>query len=617
MNKLLNAALGYADKGWHVFPVKPDTKVPLTAHGHTAATTDRVLIKNWWHREPNANIGIAMEASGLVAVDVDAYKGVDEWADAAKEISTGETYTQNTANGGKHYVYQAKDGDRYAATVCKNVDIRYRGYILGAPSVVGGKSYTVLVNTAPVMRSEALLRPVVDERRSGEFMVTQSTVVQQEEAEGVLSHCPAVDYAEWVEGLMAIKAAYSHDPGQGLELALAWSAGEYGNEVQGYMGPDSVESKWDTLQATGGITWGTMVYRARENGYGQKPTSVKLPEPTVDGTDRWTTALRSGADRTFSLDQEYLIKGYLMKGALSVMYGPPNCGKSFLALSMSSSIQNGTPWLGNRVKQGQTVYIAAEGGGGIVDRLEALDREGVDVSNMLYIPEGPDMSEDAADLAKALTGLHPSLIIIDTLARTMGGLDESSNTDMNRFVRGCDLLRETTGAHVLIVHHCGKDASKGARGASSLLGAVDTEIRIAESEGNRSITVTKQRDIGFMGRSFFELKPVLLGQDQDGEDVGSCVVAVAEEPVAVAGDNADPEHKDTILSTIRRLIAESGGDVITQQDLRYALQDMREYEERTDKGMKSFLVRQLGYAQAQGDITLTKEDRKGTYIRLT
>ena len=71
MSDLLAAALGYAARGWHVFPLKPRDKTPLlpgkgAQGGHKAATLDPEQIKAWWSTHPDANIGISLEPSNLV-----------------------------------------------------------------------------------------------------------------------------------------------------------------------------------------------------------------------------------------------------------------------------------------------------------------------------------------------------------------------------------------------------------------------------------------------------------------------------------------------------------------------------------------------------------------------
>src|SRR5262249_28464479 len=122
------------------------------------------------------------------------------------------------------------------------------------------------------------------------------------------------------------------------------------------------------------------------------------------------------------------------------------------------------------------------------------------------------------------------LIIIDTLSRAMAGGDENSSEDMGEFVMNVDRLRSWTGAHILIVHHLGKDASRGARGHSLLHAAVDTEVTITRDSatGISTATVTKQRELPTFGQIYYRLRSVELGRDQNDRPVTSCVVEPAE-----------------------------------------------------------------------------------------
>ena len=71
-----------------------------------------------------------------------------------------------------------------------------------------------------------------------------------------------------------------------------------------------------------------------------------------------------------------------------------------------------------------------------------------------------------------------ALIVVDTLSRAMAGANENTSEDMSQFIKNCDILRNISNAHLMIVHHTGKDAAKGARGSSALKAALDTEIEL-------------------------------------------------------------------------------------------------------------------------------------------
>ena len=142
--KLLNAALSYASKGWHIFPVTPNKKIPygsLVSKGHLNATTSADQITKWWTEAPNANIGLNLEASGLVCIDVDSYKSDCGFEDFIKDKHLPKTLTQKSASSGTHYIFKANPGDSYPGTLCKGVDIKYNGYILLSPSSFNGRPY--------------------------------------------------------------------------------------------------------------------------------------------------------------------------------------------------------------------------------------------------------------------------------------------------------------------------------------------------------------------------------------------------------------------------------------------------------------------------------------------
>jgi hypothetical protein len=123
--------------------------------------------------------------------------------------------------------------------------------------------------------------------------------------------------------------------------------------------------------------------------------------------------------------------------------------------------------------------------------------------------------------------MKPVLIVVDTLARSMGDGDENTAKDAAMFVRNCDLIREATGAHVMVIHHTGKDEERGARGSSALRAAVDTEILVG---ADHRISSKKQRDMMAPADLHFTLRSVSLGTDEDGDPVTSAVVDAAEKP---------------------------------------------------------------------------------------
>jgi hypothetical protein len=231
---------------------------------------------------------------------------------------------------------------------------------------------------------------------------------------------------------------------------------------------------------------------------------------------------------TVDFDQVPLIESWLDQGTLAVMYGDSNAGKTFVALDMAFHIAAGRPWMGCDVEQGDVVYVAAESGLSVQKRIMALRlRHGIVGDVPLWVVPCPvDLLDPEADtqglidLVRETTGGRARLVVIDTLSRAMAGGNENASEDMSSFVRNCDRIRVAVGATVLIVHHNGKDASKGARGHSSLRAATDTELEIRDG----LILATKQRDGEMRKPLAFGLEVVELGVNARGKMMTSCVV---------------------------------------------------------------------------------------------
>jgi hypothetical protein len=226
------------------------------------------------------------------------------------------------------------------------------------------------------------------------------------------------------------------------------------------------------------------------------------------------------------MDRNYLIKGWLDRDAVSVLFGDSNAGKSFLAIDMAHHIHNGMAWAGRRVRQAPVLYIATEGGALFANRLAARKARFMVLRGPLRLGGRNPEAQPLAEAVQHLAETHGpfGLIIVDTLARVMAGADENAAPDVASLIASCDMLRERTGAHIMLIHHSGKDATRGARGHSSLRAAVDTEIELIKGDGGRLAKVTKQRDGETGLEAAFDLDVVTLGKDADGDPVTSCIV---------------------------------------------------------------------------------------------
>jgi hypothetical protein len=208
---LMRAALEAAERGWHVFPLRPGTKRPALhgkaacprtgpcARGHVKweqrATTDPDRIRAAWSRAP-FNVGIATGPSGLLVVDLDVPKDKSS-SDAPDGATTfaalceraghavPDTYRTRTASGGRHLYFTVPHGVRLAntaGTVATSVDTRaWGGYVVASGSttptgqyeaVSGSEAVSLpawllsILQPAPVRPAGPLRLPSVDGSRA-------------------------------------------------------------------------------------------------------------------------------------------------------------------------------------------------------------------------------------------------------------------------------------------------------------------------------------------------------------------------------------------------------------------------------------------------------------------
>jgi RecA-family ATPase len=268
------------------------------------------------------------------------------------------------------------------------------------------------------------------------------------------------------------------------------------------------------------------------------------------------------------LGDGYLIKGLLGSGAMAVLYGESGSGKTFLALHLGLCVAGEIEVFGHRVRQCGVVYIAAEAGRGIENRVAVAKQEFEFPEMMPFaaIETPVDLCTQAADtdaiadaIRNADLGMPVELIIIDTLSRVMAGGNENAPDDMGALVRNLDRLRADTGGGILIVHHTGKELSRGARGHSLLRAATDTEIETTKDEAIYTARVTKQRDYATEGSFAFSLHQVELGFDRDGDQITSCIVEPSDS--AAKADKPGKRLSDDTriaLRTLRKAISEAG-----------------------------------------------------------
>ena len=518
---MLKTALALAARGFRVFPLHPGEKAPPLIKGFpTHATTDLAQVRRWWEAWPTANVGI--HGAGMVIVDEDVRNGGPE-AFALLDMLEGfpPTLTTLTPSGGRHLFYRLPDGHpgvgNSAGKLGPGLDVKSTGgYVVAPGSTVPTGKYR--------FAEDATIAP------APEWLVQKLGVYTFREHGDKVDISPAGDATvaacrEWIKARPQGDQAFTtacmlRDRGLSEAQALALLM-EHDGRPAGTLAPKVAHAYEYAQNAPGALV-------ASADDFETLPEAA--PQPSKPLPRAATLADLAGAPIG---NVAYLVKGLLGLRSQAVLYGPPGQGKTFVALDLAFHVAAGLPWRERRVQQAPVLYLAYEGVGGMRARARALVQSHGHADAPMHIVSADFDLRDQAG-RKALGALiaelpaTPKFIIIDTLARAMMGGDENSAQDIGALNAAVAALIEATGACVMLVHHSGKDKSRGARGSSALLGAIDTEIEV----DGRRIKPTKQRDFELAEPLGFELRPVIVGRDQDFDDITSCVVLPAELPKA-------------------------------------------------------------------------------------
>jgi hypothetical protein len=239
----------------------------------------------------------------------------------------------------------------------------------------------------------------------------------------------------------------------------------------------------------------------------QSESEAYNPTPQLLNIEAWDTIKDEPV--------RWIIENVLPEKGFAALYGPPGSYKSFIALDIAEAVATGRQWMGNQVTNpGAVLYIAGEGHGGIGARIKACKinhqtQDGAEIYVIRYQLNLRSSADDFNLLMESIddlierTGIELRLVQIDTLARAFGGGNENDSQDMGAFIHNAGRLQRKLDCALMVLHHSGKDATKGLRGHSSLLGAVDTQLELQKLEqevkqdgiaGKGVITVSKQKD---------------------------------------------------------------------------------------------------------------------------
>lgn len=233
---------------------------------------------------------------------------------------------------------------------------------------------------------------------------------------------------------------------------------------------------------------------------------------------------------------EPLIYGVLDKRTVNIVAGWRASFKSFLVLDFALCLATGKPWLDRQAQRAKHVlYVVGEGAYGLDKRVSAWEvawRRDTSTAPITFM-EARDLWRGGRpylyDVEAVCRSLGADVLIFDTLSTVFPGADDNSSADMPALVGALTDTRGEIDGTVILVHHTGKDQSRGARGHSSLEGNVDQVLAVSAEERLVTLKPSKVKDEDGSWQMMLRAKVVTIGGiDSMGRDRTSIVLESAD-----------------------------------------------------------------------------------------
>jgi len=491
-NKFLEAAMDYAERGIPIFPCRPDSKAPACLHGHKDASRDPDQIRAWWAECPEYNIGLCPEDAGWCVIDIDPGAEFQEFP---------ETYEVRTPRGGAHLYYKGSLPPT-AGKLAEHVDTRGRtSYVLVPPSVVNGKPYEVLhdreIETLPPEIAARLADANKPVAATYEGLDTSANVTR---VQTLLADCV-------LRGDVAISGRGGNN--RSYRLAAEIQALGISQEnclllLEEYWNPHC-QPPWSHDELLALVT-NASSYMQNEAGAFAVGSAQEVFGETLETLPETPAPVRSrfyfedDAEQDLAPDPEWLIAEVIPDRATVLVLGLTGSFKSFLVQDMALAVATGHSTFGTTPKRvGPTFYGAHE----VRDDIRKARKHSWKIAREIsehipfYVARGPHVvsTEECEEFREQIrvrlraTENKIGMIVLDTVAKCMIGLNENDAGDVGRFIGFIDSLRDEFECPVVCLHHFGKDEGRGGRGSSAFQAGFDTTLAIKRVPQTKLVTV--------------------------------------------------------------------------------------------------------------------------------
>lgn len=552
MTSLVTQAVTYATYGWGVIRLhhvlddgscscrKADCssigKHPLDPKGASLPEHDYAKVQHLWTETPNANIGIVAGTSSLLILDFDTDEAITRFMRLADQDTVDLLKRSPSVKTGRGvHIYLEDPTGGYSPSVGTNgdegIDIRAGvSYVVAPPSNhANGTNYTWRrYPTSPPEPPTPWLDSYIRDRYDKPVRV-------YEDGDKIKQHSRNKELAS-LAGTMrrrgltesAIRAALLEENTLRCDPPLETS------EVISIAHSVAKYAPADVPRDNERHDIATLAQQIEEAG-----EDLKYKFLSVDEINNLP-------------DIEYLVDGVLPLNGYGLVYGKRGSGKTFEMLHLALCVATGTPYRGKTVKKASVAYIMSEGAAGLRKRIAAWSQthNHPDLSNFHALLQSVQLNDPDLrahlDLALQQIPGDVQLLVIDTLARSVSGLDENSSADMTRFIGYIDEVRHRRGVAVVPVHHAGWNDSHE-RGSTVIGDAADWILKVYRDEDQVVLKTEKVKDDEMPRPIRLDLVPV------DG--TGSAVLIEA----------IDDAPDDVLIAAIIRIVTDK--KAIKENDL--------------------------------------------------
>lgn len=625
---LIEAAIEWAEAGVPVFPTGDD-KRPLTENGFYDASTDPAEIEAMFKAAGSRLHGIGGrmgEAAGIFAIDADTYKDGESGEAAKAYIARLErdgmlppTRVHATRNGGRHYLFRAKEFPNCKPS--KGVEVKGEGgYIILPPT----QGYSVEKEGLAVAPQKLLdnLKAARSAQSATSIDALKKNVLSGDDFHDSLTQLAAKLSAagepmEAVQstllGLMnaSVAASPAHPRHDRWQPIMADKGGELSRIVGSGHAKFNSNAKTDGLREAATETIRQMA-AAMFPPVRNEISTLPVVRAEEYGEDFPFAGRRGyfGHEQLDVLTEEFIMHPIYHASEVTLISADPKAGKTLVSQTLAMHIAAGLDFDDTlTVKERRPVlYFALESQTAIRKRLVAWkkrhDPDGTRFTDATNFPfytaeEGMNLLDETArtNLVEQIKAADSwwqkrgektiGVIVIDTLTKAMAGGDQNSVEDTSAVFDIIAKIKDAgIKAAVVIIHHNTKNGNSP-RGSSNIQAEPDTLLTLSKSEETEQLElrILMARSLDDDKTFYFNIETEDLGVSNQGYTITAPVLTSGTKQAAVDGVTVSLQE-EMMLKPVLDGIAQMGNGSWSMKSvhdhLRKTMRDHASYEKQAE-----------------------------------